>query len=36
MVVDNLADDVDAGVDDVRAGLKEATHPAQVSARDVQ
>jgi len=36
MVFDDLADDVDAGVVDVGACLKESTHPLQISTRDIQ
>jgi len=36
MVLDDAANDVDAGVVDVRACLKESTHPLQISARNIQ
>ena len=36
MVFDDVTDDVDAGVDDVGARLKEPTHPLQISARNIE
>jgi len=35
MVLNDVADDVDAGVVDVGACLKESTHPLQISARNI-
>ena len=35
MVLDDAADDVDAGVVDVGACLKESIHPLQISARNI-